>query len=473
MKQQQGPELPECDGMQEMRAKIHRICANNDTHQERGSQLRALMTESYRIATDPNAAREASSKETRHVLPPNEIVAPRLEELPVELIENIAEHCNANDLGAFRCSSPILEAKSRHYFRQRFFTHRTVAIEWESLRKAVSILTNEKFGSALQQLTIIADRRESVFGSQHGRQTSLPNMHVFGRRQTGSGYQQPADPSEKLQPILCRMFERIEKLRSLRLVSSSSVTSSLAAEDNPLEDPMQFTPLVTETLHMVLSAIAQGNAQISRLELGFYDETRREYFDLRHLNTRSIELHGMGLRKLSSIKIMALNFRVRTDQFLPAWGTAEQSEQVTAEFPVSILNLVPKLEVLHLAILSSREGASYATFATLALKCKLTNLIDCSLYDLRTTVQDLERFFRPCKSIKKIHLHRLNIETTADVEETQEAIRKTFGKMELNVCTLVGTTLHRYLTRETVTDEHFVPGFPGHWVETDSGRIVR
>jgi hypothetical protein len=85
MKQKEGPELPSCDGMQAMRAKIRKICATSSTHQERGSQLRALMTESYRIATDPNVARD-TFVHAKRILPANDFIAPRLEELPVELV---------------------------------------------------------------------------------------------------------------------------------------------------------------------------------------------------------------------------------------------------------------------------------------------------------------------------------------------------------------------------------------------------
>jgi hypothetical protein len=85
MKQKEGPELAACDGMHVMRARIRKIYATNSTHQERGLQLRALMMESYRIATDPNAAREKYEQPSR-ILPANKFIAPHLEELPLELV---------------------------------------------------------------------------------------------------------------------------------------------------------------------------------------------------------------------------------------------------------------------------------------------------------------------------------------------------------------------------------------------------
>jgi hypothetical protein len=470
MKQKEGPPLPACDGMQEKRAKIHQIRDQCLTHEERGSRLCALMMESHRVATAP--------KVSKATLPVKEFIAPRLEELPVELIENIAVNCNLETLRMFRKASPILGAKSRHYFQRRFYTHRTIKIEYESLRRLMNVLNSEDLGSCLQDLTIIATERECEGRNPHFRPPYHRQMRGTVRfgRQTVMGSQQPTDSSSNsLACLLDRIFSRINTLRSLRLVAPPYKMANLGPEDfRAPEDDQDLISLSDETLTMVIEAIASGSTQISQIELGSFDEFARASFDLKGLNMTTFEAHRNGLKKLRSVKAMTFKFQVQARPEFDHMGNLQEWDaRDTAGFPLFLLGLSPRLEVLNLDLGAAQPGsAGCPAFEALSHGCKLTNLTQCTLYGCQPSIPDLGRFFRTCKSIKVIHLRSLRLVIVGDVETGQEVVRKMFGNMGLKECTLVGNFMTVQNNLQPVPDEHWVPGFPGHWVETKSGQVI-
>src|ERR1700761_3332263 len=132
-------ELPEDDGMKDLRLEIQRTQSSNLTLGQKGAQIYALMNDSQRKQVQWEAKASNTILSIHKNLPEREAIPPHLEGLPVELVESIAQLLSLRDFGRFRLSSSILRAKSRHYFNTRFFSHRVIHAEWESLRKLMVI----------------------------------------------------------------------------------------------------------------------------------------------------------------------------------------------------------------------------------------------------------------------------------------------------------------------------------------------
>jgi hypothetical protein len=334
------------------------------------------------------------------------------------------------------------------------------------------ILTHEEFGSALQHLTIIADHHVASLLGFNSRVNGQPLRGL--QRLRGESHQPAQQSSEHLQMMLDRIFNRIESLRTLKLVSAPSDLTS-PVDDIDL-DRLPRTKMLSETSFlMVLSAISQGNTRISRFEVGSHREDGRHYLNIMSLNAGSIELYKKGLRKLNSIRELTLNLHVDFNQLASDPSAWQQEERVAAEFPIAFLGLIPNLDVLDLAMSSPHDMVPKTFFEAISYSYRPTRLIKCVMHfcNVQITLQDMERFFRNCTLIKCIHLEGLHLVMVGDVEETVEAFRNMFGKMELDTCTVVSTAIIGYNSRREVSDEHWVPGIPGHWVDTDSGHPVQ
>jgi hypothetical protein len=333
------------------------------------------------------------------------------------------------------------------------------------------ILTQEEFGSALQHLTIFADHHVAAPVGLNSRVNRQP---VQGLQRLHGQSHRPARPSsEHLQMMLDRIFSRIDTLHTLNLVSALSTHTS--PDDNIGLEPLTRTNMLSEaSILMILSAISQGNTRVSRFGLGSRQKGGSHCLNIMNLNAGSIELHKKGLRKLNSIKELTVNFYVNFDNFVPDPNALQHEQQVAAEFPIAFLGLVPSVEILELALSSPHGMVPSTIFGAISYGYKPAKLVKCSIHmrNVRITLQDMERFFRSCLLLRVLHLEGLHLAMIGDVEETLEAFRNVFGKMKLDTCTTIDTVVIGHNSQKEVSDEHWVPGFPGHWVETETGHIL-
>lgn len=246
-------EIPENDGKQQLRKEIHKILHSKYTHEEQGSALRDLMTQPYRTAAgtleNENDSQGSTHKNLKPQLPPNTLIAPMLEELPVELVEGIALNLDAKDFYNLRLASKTLMVKSMHYFRKQFFTRRCLLMDWNSLRKFVILLNDPvlEIHPVIQHVSV-----------------KCPELIMQQQLSPRNRWSNPHPPNfSPLAPLLDRVFGRIQSLKSLEFVGVTDANG-----------PRRYLPpstnetVAAQCVLVVLDALAQGVTKLGHLSLG-------------------------------------------------------------------------------------------------------------------------------------------------------------------------------------------------------------
>ena len=83
------------------------------------------------------------------------VIRPRLDELPEELISNIAVKLDTDSSYSFRLTCKALEAKSLHEWATEYFAHKAIVPSTASLKVLVGIAESEKLRGFLHHLYII------------------------------------------------------------------------------------------------------------------------------------------------------------------------------------------------------------------------------------------------------------------------------------------------------------------------------
>lgn len=419
-------DIPENDGMHQLRSKIQRICSAVTDHEERGQRLHILMTESYQKACERPLP--VFEQKLQIGLPEMAKYEPRLQELPTELIEGIALNLELRDFGNLRLVSRVLHRDSTHAFRRVFFGARTVRMKWESLRQFVNMLNDANCGAVLRHVTIdceqaVEDNAGPAGGPPHmpyGGVGGQARMNVpIGRRRFS--YEPPALPSSssrRLQELLERAFSRIDRLHSLSLTSDPK---SFSDEREHLADQQTLRRALShERLTMVLGAIAQGTTRISQLRIGGSPKpglASFDYFILRDLESSLLSHRQMGLRRAfrdtTTLELVVYSDAANSDQFEPT--------QTKMDFIIQLFKLTPNLQSLDFCLGSSPNGDAYALFEELSQRVKLPHLTRCALRSFRLTTPLLKKFLSSSPAITEVRLDRVDL-LEADTDALQHLL---------------------------------------------------
>lgn len=393
--------------MVQLRSKIQKIQQSDLTFEEKGQQLYSVITESHRSAAQPKDE-AASSTASRKGLPPREIIQPRLTELPVELIENVAIRLDLPSLKDFRLSCNTLKAKSGHYFRRRFFTTRVVRPEWDSLRTLMMIL-NGDLGSTVRDIVIDAhaqDRRSPGY-----RPLAAPirsrGVPYSSRQLSRVSSTNSRTSSQHLSMLFGRTFEKIGFLRSLsfrafKMSSQVPILYSKECSVNVLEETFK--------------ALALSATSISSLTLGTgrshdYDA----WFRLVDLHTEILTADKNLARVFRNIHTMTLGL-----------GVGNPPTGIVSEFPSKLLNMTPNLKNLELAIGSHSSPDCLAAFTDIAASTSLTKLVKVDLCSMELTTQSLRTFLSASVgTMRKVQV------IDVEMRENPDEALKTYLKDEL------------------------------------------
>jgi hypothetical protein len=458
-------DIPENDGNHHLRDRIQRICSNTATHEERGQQLRDLMTESYRKACEPPPP---SKKQKLKVgLPEMEKYAPRLQELPAELIEYIAVNLALKDFGHLRLVSRVLHRDSTPSFRKMFFARRNVRMEWESLRRLVNIVNDQHCGPALRHLTV--DCEPPAPGPPQLPYRGRAGRQVFNvpRGRARPSYQpQPllTSSSRRLQELLERAFSRIDRLQSLSLTSHP--TSVVEEQEVTVDEAWTLRrSLCYEHLALVFEAIAQGNTRISCLRVGGSPNPKVmsfDYFRLSSLDRSTLSQNQVGLRRA---------FRDMTALEVVVWGSFHDTDQPEPsrsrlDFVVQLLSLTPNIHSFSLCLGAPalHGGGSCEDMDELSRNVKLPRLEKCAMHSVRLTTPILKRFLSASLAIREVHLDRVFLS-----EEDTEGLYHLLG----NEREIQGGSIRRLLVAKgasgiPVRDVVWETGYPPRWVEVET-----
>jgi hypothetical protein len=146
-------ELPEDDGMYLLRREIQGIWWTFSKHEDRAAALRQIAMRGGRINNrgEPKPQRPCKPIIAEHN------VEPKLRDLPVELVENIASYLDRRSFTELRLTGRAMRDGSNHAFLKRFFRTRTVMLEWESLRKLAVIVAQSGLRGAVKHIVFLVE----------------------------------------------------------------------------------------------------------------------------------------------------------------------------------------------------------------------------------------------------------------------------------------------------------------------------
>lgn len=369
-------ELAEDDGMNDLRGKIHEINSRYITHELRAAALRVLMTTKPNSGLISNLSSTSSTK-LRDKLPEVAVAAPRLEALPVELVENIARGLTVQDFAAFRLSTRTLHDKTNYAFTKQFFEKRVIDLEWQSLRRLAIILNHATLGRAIKHLVVMVEEEGRFLRDAKPRN----RYGHFGEDYRNRGGNDSAQ-ARSLQTILDRTLSRIPVLMSLEFRATTAYSMS------------------SQAIAIAFAAIALSGTKIRSLRIGGqHDAERGIFFD-----------HGGRLRTILTQENKSLRRSLESLTWLELSWTQETREP-ECECTNSLLMLSPTVEVLVLwenKLETEMNSVDYLnSFRTPLPKLRVVKLCDPNLDATGRYWRSVVAFLQRCGgSVEELHICR-------------------------------------------------------------------
>jgi len=371
-------ELAENDNMQQLRQQVHQIMKTHISHEARGTALRELMASTQRLlsaASSPQVMKARLQKSTAGV-------KPKLESLPVELVESIACYLTKWSFGAFRLASKTLHDKSSHVFTKRFCEQRSIKLEWESLRQLALIFTRPNLLQALKHLVIDVEG-ECDF--------------LAGARTTHSqDWQSPWRPDDSskaksLMYMLDRTFSRLSNPVTIEFRSDSRHAMS------------------SHAVAMVLAAIASSRTKVHALHLGGGGLTERgNYHDHDKRMFTIWEQDEQDLRRcFEGLKMLELSW------------VQPRSARSECQFVNALCSSAPNLETLTVWELQLEDGAYYLDCIRTQLQMlKVLTMFDIPVVDGNDKYGGcLVRFVQRCApKLEQLHVWKYREQAAIDAK---------------------------------------------------------
>ena len=330
-------ELPENDSMTHLRRQVQQIMSSHSTHETCGLALRDLML-----------ARRRHGKAVQQLQEKKDI-APRLEELPTELLEGVATYLKKDAFGALRLGSRALRGRSEHLFLRRFFGTRTMRLEWESLKELAIVLAVPHLLGALKRAVFML-QAEDPYNSHVDR----PNRHLATYRIEAARTEsvRTASVSYMLGYALGRITHPVDI--ELRCLQAGQRMSSL-------------------DISLVFANVASSSAKMSSLSIGGGPDGG--YFNDRdECISTVLELDSTSLRRsFQTLKCIELSWtpgpRSRYDD----------SETEPCEMTNPLLRLAPNLH--ELVIWEISDGLSRSLYLDM-IHTRMTKLKTLKVYKM-------------------------------------------------------------------------------------------
>ncbi|KIW00122.1 uncharacterized protein PV09_08304 [Verruconis gallopava] len=433
MKHQRIEELGEDDGMAELRARVHEINRRFNTHEERGAALRSLMMSRPKQA--PSAS-SAWSSDTRPRPSKTAAVEPRLEALPVELVESIVLHLDLLDFGRFRQACSALQQKSLPFFTKAFFTTRTVRLNWPSMRHLALLQMQAHLGTAIKDLIVLVEE-EGRFCASVSR-TAMPLL----RRTRDFACEAPYDANRlrQIETMLDRIFERLRSpLRSLTVRVTGSPRGASGGRGR----------MSNMALSVIFSALASSGVKVLKLSVGgrsadgaissVYADTSLDGCE--PLDAALLRESARLGRVLDRLTVLELCWSpIHRFGFADLADAGEQGSPTG--FPNSLLRLAPNLEKLVLRGGQEGRGGAGHRGSVPSLERLVVPLPKLQALDLFTPaflvegghLQILRQFKRRCcNRLEDVVLRGLTGVDASEVESARQMVRDALGLLRAEI----------------------------------------
>jgi hypothetical protein len=356
---------------------MHDIVPRNSRHEESAEASHKP------IANDSTSHKGKSLKScaASSILEGIALVAPRLELLPVELIENIGNYLPRQDFVTFRQSNSILCDRSMHIFTKRFFERRVISLRLESLQHLTIILNDAKLGSAIKHLVIWVETHSTFFATQQRSRSMLGSS---------TWYQQVSGQATLLQAMLNQTLNNIPALASLDLQAKY---------------PDGMSP---SAVAMVMVAMASSSNKLHALRIGgcrvrFFHENLwiGGFFDSSYKIQTVLTQECKNLRRtFGSLK--HLEFSWNAADFV----VSEQDSECTNK----LLSLTSSIEVLTIYEQGFQKNNCkidcLSTIAEHLPKLRTLNIFDPFLDATNRYLKGLARFLQTYGAkVEEVHIH--------------------------------------------------------------------
>jgi hypothetical protein len=332
-------------------------------------------------------------------------VAPALEAMPIELIENITQYLSLREFGTCRLSSRMLRDKSTYYFIKRFFEKRTIELEWESLRRLAIIESRELLGPAIKHLVVKVEE-EGHFCSMN---TQMSNVGIV--RRTGPNYAdrpgtiiQDFGKARQVEMMLDRILDRLPLLASLAFEVQKPPRLGAAFPDGN-------AAMSSLAISLVLASVASCGTKIQSLYIGGEcDNGAGSYIEHHRDIENVIASDAMRLKRaFRSLKLIELSWG--------PWRHYPNDDETTfsseTNFPNSLLKMAPDLETLILRDPRYENHSNQSTYLDY-FRVPLPKLKSLKLYDPNFTASDrdqrhLKGFIKKyANNLKEVYIGRLS-----------------------------------------------------------------
>jgi len=370
---------------------------------------------------------------------------PGLEDIPVELVERIAEGLDLASIRNLRLTTISLSDRCCGPCFKRFLRHQRTDLTPDSVRRLCQIATHPKLGSAVQRLTVLAvvyDKSELdiMISTKRGR------FIRYGSMAPASHPPRPTD--EQVDEFKVNREKLVERMRGLKQLKSDksevqlltdalrnlgtlSVLAVEAAVDQGFDN--YVSPLSVREWHSVwvraaevyqnaMLAIARSNVAVDSLQV--FKDTQRcsiPTFDVNALipalETANFAQAAKHIKGFS----LSVSTRVKTDAHeignLEAnlYGN-DRKAVADCNYPgvARLLAQIPNLESLDLHLYEALRGRakSYVkVFTHIVDDVKLLSLRRCSLRGIRCNGLSLLAFLRTHNDLLTLELREVHLQS--------------------------------------------------------------
>lgn len=240
-------QLPANDGMLLLRREIQGIWNTFSKHEDRAAALRQIHIRN--VARSSSRSGELVPQRPYDTVIRHPYIEPKLQKLPVELIETIASFLDKRSFMELRYTGRAMRDGSSHGFLRRFFETRTAVLGWESLRRLAVVVAQPNLRGAVKHLVFLVENEVVFLGEQGGDEAmGIP---------VSEGWRPDTCPKAKSWLyLLDRVFTNLSGVKGVSFRAKQGYAMS------------------SHAIALVLAAVAGSGLKVGGLSLGGEDAER-------------------------------------------------------------------------------------------------------------------------------------------------------------------------------------------------------